>query len=360
MATKRTAFFTGAGASKAIGYALTRELTGRILAQLRTSPPTLFDGYTDPDTDRQRALALWRDLCLLMPGFESADDADSLPLITDVFSLIEYAIVSGDVLPVGDETRLRSCRDLLRMAITAVLLDDFDSPYKSDPEGRSQERALDQTIRWFRGHAKDIALITTNYDIGIEYELYQKYEEGTLDRRLDLGFSWRGVDGEVRIRPADPLLRIYKLHGSLDTLRCRICGHVYFNPAGTIAHQAFRKEVDYGNTCVCSDDIPLELSIVSPSLVRDIRDANLLSIWLSAFEYLRQASRWVIVGYSLPPEDLAIRSLLMRAYSAAGKEKPEIVVVQQGDGERPRYQLLFGKCTYKSGGLEKFLEDELG
>jgi hypothetical protein len=72
--------------------------------------------------------------------------------------------------------------------------------------------------------------VTTNYDIGLEYEVYKKMGRGreSLGATLDLGFDWRDLKtGEQRIRPAEPELRVHKLHGSLDQLRCPLCGYVY-------------------------------------------------------------------------------------------------------------------------------------
>ena len=120
---------------------------------------------------------------------------------------------------------------------------------------------------------------------------------------------------------------------------------------------------DAGGTCaapmlMCDGkctDVRLDLQIVAPSLVRDVRDVSLLSSWRSALAWMRSAARWVIVGYSLPPEDLAIRSLLLRAYTTA-VEPPEVVVVQNGDKARPNYELLFPGCDYRNDGLEEFLQ----
>jgi hypothetical protein len=55
------------------------------------------------------------------------------------------------------------------------------------------------------------------------------------------------------------------------------------------------------------------MQIVSPSFVRDIRSANLSSVWQSALDWLRLADDWIIIGYSFPDEDLNIRSLFARA-----------------------------------------------
>jgi hypothetical protein len=90
--------------------------------------------------------------------------------------------------------------------------------------------------------------------------------------------------------------------------------------------------------------------IIAPSYVRDVRDPVLLGIWRSALESLRQAARWIIIGYSLPPEDLAIRSMLVRAYQGrdAGQPEPDVTVVQKArkEPEVSRYQLLLPGHRY--------------
>jgi hypothetical protein len=96
--------------------------------------------------------------------------------------------------------------------------------------------------------------------------------------------------------------------------------------------------------------------IVALSLVRDVRDPILLEIWRNALESLRQADEWVIVGYSLPPEDLAIRSMFLRASRRREIAPPRVVVVQKGESARTRYQLLFPEHTYVTGGLAGYLD----
>jgi len=350
-----TALFTGAGASRAIGYPLTGELLPRVRAEIKSGD--LFKGVNGRKRDESDRKELKRCLLRLFPGFARVPEKQ-LPLITDVFSLVEYALLSGEALPVGNEAALRRFRDLLKQAITDVLIGDFLAEFDLRKEDQAREaRVLKQLTAWVRDQDFDIGLVTTNYDIGLEHEVYKRISDSKLKATLDLGFDWRDAGtGEERTRPSGPRRRVYKLHGSLDQLRCRWCGYVYFNPEGSIAWQAFRTVQDQYNTCDCHKHARLELHIVSPSLVRDIREANLLSVWRSAHEWLREADHWVIVGYSLPPEDLAVRSLLLRAYATA-KKRPKITVVQLGDADRLRYHLLFPRCTYRSDGLEGFLAD---
>lgn len=90
-------------------------------------------------------------------------------------------------------------------------------------------------------------------------------------------------------------------------------------------------------------------------MVRDIRDPNILQVWRAAVEALRTAETWTIIGYSLPAEDLAIRSIFIRARNGH-KSKPHINVVQKGSNSLLNYECLFGpegdSFTFHADGLE--------
>src|SRR5262245_37798842 len=107
----RTALFTGSGASKAIGYPVTRELLPMVRDELRSGE--LFARTNGKRRDAHCRNELERYLKKLLPGFRKAKNED-LPLITDVFSLVEHAIVAGQALPVGGDADLRRFRDLLK------------------------------------------------------------------------------------------------------------------------------------------------------------------------------------------------------------------------------------------------------
>ena len=147
------------------------------------------------------------------------------------------------------------------------------------------------------------------------------------------------------------------MHGSLNWLKCDLCGQYYIHPDSSVAHQAFREEIDEDNTCVCNSRLKLRTVLVAPSLVRDIRDSNLLQIWKAAIEAIRTADKLIFIGYSLPGEDLAIKSVIMRGLNGRIKSKRlEVEVVQHGIAAKPNYVNLFGKdITYYSKGLKEYL-----
>lgn len=345
------AVFLGAGASKAFGYPLTSELLPQLLTYLKDGTLTEWE-YTEEDQ-----AVLKRGLTELFPGIKNCKTED-LPLITDVLTLIDHSMAAGTSLLGGwraqDVTRFRG---LVEAAIADMV----------GPDGAEETAELKRMADWLVGAAKQsrLGVITTNYDIELELELFDRYGNDNVAARFDFGMSWREPAEDVHLiypRPTDPAMAYYKLHGSLNWLRCPLCEYIYINVNGSIVGWAWvGDESDY-NSCHCKH-WPLQSVLVTPSYVRDTRDINLMSIWRNALDLLANADHWVMVGYSMPPEDIAIRALLIKAYrirEKGRKPKPSIWVVQRdGLAERQRYNLLFPQATYHDGGLESFDYDQI-
>lgn len=367
MATQFTVLFLGAGASRALGYPVTAEIFTRVLERLKAR--TLFSdlNVVYPLQGEHASVnaagflpdamgVLEAELTTLFPNILTVQNP---PQITEVLSLLDHLIVTGSsAVPRFPRERLVRLRSLLERSVATVVTE----PNKA---GDDSHRALVQhLVKWIIAESTKqgtqrhlVTVITTNYDLALERPLTAEVKSN----RIDYGFNWRdpfefeGDEEIVRLRPADPTVGFYKLHGSINWLRCPLCDHVYLNGLGPIFHQAFASRARDENTCSCYH-WPLGTLLVAPSMIRDIRDPSLLSIWQAALEALRLAQRWVVVGYSLPPEDLAIRSLLLRA-SRARSAAPRVEIYE--NGSRPeveaRYRLLLQNVTYDGGGFEKFI-----
>jgi hypothetical protein len=403
----RTAIFLGAGASKPLGLPITKDIFPKLLERLNSKPPSeepLFGGNA---IDQKR---LKRCLEAILPGlsdFSTASQSrdawsDKLPPITDVLSAVDYFLLSENA-PSSDYTlsELAQARLLLERAVFELLVrnespdtlqmegvpdvvhDEWQQTAKHrflPPRPAQYERELGRTVDWLMELASKpedhVTMISSNYDIEIEQKLYSRLGYHDVFDRVDFGTSMRNPDrGTVCRRPENAHFGVYKLHGSLNWLRCDLCDNVYVNPVGAIAYLSFllgddaerhkreepwleHLETKGANTCHCGYR-PLRHMIVAPSFVRAVRDPILLEVWRSALEALRQADEWIIVGYSLPPEDVAIRSMLLRAYQGRDtKERPRIVVVQKAETEPEltRYRLLFPQRCYVAGGLEAYLD----
>jgi hypothetical protein len=332
-------------------------------------------------------------LKMLYPGLDPT--AKDLPNITNVLSLMDHLILHES--PTGrafGKEQVTRARRLLERAIMEVLLnhdlagvmeelEDYQQYHPaikkivldySRPMTRRQNENLDTFHAWIDAKRKQgpVTIITTNYDVSVEALIVNSKHFVPLPSAIDFGFDWRDAyTSHLHPRPLHAKLAYFKLHGSLNWLRCDLCGQVYLNPHEAIAYMSFSARQCWANTCTCGW-WPLRHLIIAPSTVRDIRDTHLLNVWRCATEALRTARQWFIIGYSLPAEDLAIRSMFLRAFAARGTKSgsdpigerlslpgPGVTVVQHGRGSRATYAAMFRKFTYLGGGLRQFLNAEL-
>ena len=343
---KNLVLFLGAGSSKAFGLPLTNEIFPLILERL--SKYQLFKN------NKNECEHLSNFLYKLMPGIKTNKN---LPSITDILSLIDYLILHINIpWPMIDNKNLSYYRILIERAIFEVL----DLPYNDKIE-YEVPLLLKNFVSWIFSQMKekDISIISTNYDLTVELELFRQIQNTKLiETKVDFGFSWRVPFVEsIQHSPQEPIFKLFKLHGSLNWLKCELCENIYINLKGRIYHQAFRNKLDDNNTCICGHG-PLKSVIIAPSIERDIRDVSIVNIWRNSLEALRTADEWIIIGYSLPIEDLTIRSMLLRAYHCE-RQKPSIIVVQKGSVAKEQYSLFFDDFKYFEDGLESFIRGQL-
>ena len=151
--------------------------------------------------------------------------------------------------------------------------------------------------------------------------------------RIDFGFPWRDpVDGAGppharRSSCTYPQATWFAELAPLSAVRL----YLYPTRRRDLPTGVRRCDDPTATSCHCGHGA-LRPVIIAPSTVRQIQDTNILLVWQRSLEALRDSEVWYIIGYSLPREDLAIRSILMRAYHARGYGDPPEVHVVQPDG----------------------------
>lgn len=348
------ALFLGAGASKPFGFPVTDEILPEVLGRMRSGnlfPSAPRRARNNEDSARE----LNELLSQLLPGLLSRKIVP--PLVTDVFSLLDQIVsTDGTLAPGVDPAAVGRLRLLLERAVAEVL---------AEPRGRRGKAGpalLDKFADWIHdtcGGGRFVSVISTNYDFALEQRLLSRLSPRQIAMQVDFGLNWRPADGPARHRawprPARPALAILKLHGALNWLRCPLCEHLVIHPSEPIFRQGQTERGDSWRACSCGH-APLRHVLVAPSMVRDVRDPNLIGLWQSALEALRTATEWVIIGYSLPAQDVEIRSLLLRAYRGRPRP-PRVQVVQHGRNQETedRYRVLFPELVFDEGGVEAFL-----
>ena len=315
MAGKRIVLFLGAGASVPFGYPTTDAILPRINDAIhdalanRARPAWLHRlEKRDPDICRE----LKRGIGLVLPGVTQRRKTNSAS-ITDVLSIIDYLLNARlSLAPKFRDPELRKLRHQLGMCINGVL------------RGAKSLQIRDELLRYILARSRTgdrIAIVTTNYDC-----LYDIPLARALARRgqrafeaVDFGTTVLSPGSHEYSRPMGARLAVFKLHGSLNWLRCELCGSLYVNPKQRIISLAYWSKATVWNTCKCNGR--LREVLIAPSLVRDIRNPHLLSNWLAALAELREASEWIFIGYSLPQEDTEVRALLLRALHGRNSRK---------------------------------------
>jgi NAD-dependent SIR2 family protein deacetylase len=347
-----TALIIGAGLSAWCGYATTSEILHLILERAKSGE--LFSSLNRDTAERHRRDVL-AGLTELMPGLLGRP---KLPAITSVLSLIDYLILNDEpASPALPPTAIRNIRTAIHLAVLDVLSQPANVERK-----RLHEPQLQAIAEWLVSsgrNAQPIPIITTNYDVAFELAVYrrlQAYKLGNREDTVDYGFSWRNqsLPGNVCHRPRLPSASIFKLHGSINWLKCSLCGYLYIAEYGNMFQYATFDVGSLVNTCYCGYS-PLEYVMVAPSTVRDPRDVNLRATWQASLEALRISDNWIVLGYSLPEEDTAIRSLFIRA--ARGRSTPTNISIFELNPEvEHRFATLFTKVMFNSCGISAFVE----
>lgn len=368
------AVFLGAGASKTFGWPLTSQLL-----------PLILDGLIDEDLfedvrindDKQNAAdrrRLEKALQALCPGIQFSkafleSNSRQLPLVTSLLSILDYSLSSGQVVLSGfSSDEIKDARELLERAIYESIEHVEVEVSPNNWPARTPNEYTRQLAKWLdtiRPKKSNVGVITSNYDAAIEqvWGFDRDDPERIEGLALDFGFDWiwpsNSVERTIK-RPAVPNRRLYKLHGSTNWLRCGLCDRTYINPEVDIAVYAYERRNKLSNSCHCGH-ARLEVQIVSPSFVREMRAPNLITVWQQALDWLRQASDWIIIGYSFPDEDLNIRSLFTRALASGKKPPPHVTAIQLGGEQqiRTRYEVFFpqDRLTFLEGGLNMFLDN---
>lgn len=171
---------------------------------------------------------------------------------------------------------------------------------------------------------------------------------------------------------------LVKMHGSVNWLYCDHCRQLYWFPpddAVSVAMQLITRregeKIGLKDTSDCERwrcptcvTVPLTTRIATFSFLKALDFPMFEKSWLSAEHLLRQAEKWIFIGYSLPAADFEFKHLLKRVQLSRA-EPPQFVVITGGpalatNSTYRNYQGFFGRGIRRDkSGLKSFFSDGL-
>ena len=350
-----TAIFLGAGASKAEGAPLQGELF-----QEYFSSPRIRDGGGPMDRE-------------LVPFFLEMFNINvngdlsqvQFPIFEEVLGLTDLAIMRKEAFRHFDvdsrdaeSGRLRLVAQYLVFLVAKVLDAKLADPV-------TLHRQLVTTLQE-AGELKNVAFISTNYDILIDNALDEQVHQG-ID--VDYGVDFRnfGRTNDWRRPRRGRSVSLFKPHGSLNWLFCPTCNELEITPKEKAVVTRLISEFEDKRCPVCRTIFsPL---IVPPTFYKDLNNVFLSTIWNRTDIALRKAKHIIFCGYSFPDADIHIKYLLKRAQTNRENDVPFKVTVINNDRkktdedreqEKRRFKRFLGNdVNYTALSFEQFAAEPL-
>lgn len=353
----RTALIAGAGFAAEASLPLTRDLSrGFTVSPECSATPDLIN-----ERISEHLQNYWAEVFRYRKG-------SAKPTFEDHFTVLDLAANRGHNL--GLEYTPAKLRAIRRMSIHRVfdILDNY------------QPSSVLAQICSALADGDDNALVSLNWDIVAENHL-------TIDCDYPRGFDYCidasviGSEGSV-IQEGLPLI---KLHGSSNWHYCDSCQHLTIGHPGmgkTALHFAtyikssdFRRLGDRDEVVAEIDELcqagplcgrcgsPLSGRVATFSYSKALDTVPFHVSWHAALEKLREAKRWLFVGYSFPAADYEFRHLLKTA-ERAREDSDELrveVIVKGNHGEEERFKQFFGEAIVgiDTDGLRKWVSTEM-
>ena len=347
----KTVVIFGAGATKACGGPLTNE----ILPDVFTSRANLAR------TDHVNLLEEFLVKTFHLPMTRrTAAHYPPLPL---VLSLIDTALDRDDAFSAAwPPSRLREVRDALEYSIYALL------EYRLKSVGPHYANFF---VRLFSTHDPDaVTVISLNYDIIADNAM------SALAERRGAVFPDYGCDiATEQYRRAPKLGTLLKPHGSLNWLYCPNCHRLDIGIAESgrrtvkvlqaLYSPATSLDERYERVRGCKDCGTLQRPVlITPTHRKDYRNPHIARVWYEAGRALREATRAIFIGYSMPDDDVDVVYLFKRGLEKV--ERRAITVVEYAPGrvksldKHPvglRYRALFGpQIDWRTDGFGAYVE----
>jgi NAD-dependent SIR2 family protein deacetylase len=294
-------------------------------------------------------------------GHSEEAKAKFWPNLEDVFTNIDLAANTGHHL---GHTHAPVDLRMTRRVLLARMMRMLDERYALAEKAKDSDwKRLDHFFQNLdTAHS---AFISINWDTVVERKLATSPKVHSVDYRCGAVPATFPRTGKVIAERKTPdgvtTVPVVKIHGSVNWLYCDNCRQLYWFPAKdglSVAMQLLTpreaKRLELSDVSECAKwrcmnctDVPLTTRIATFSYLKALDFPMFERSWLSAERILRQAKKWIFVGYSLPAADYEFKHLLKRVQLSMNPS-PEFVVITGGpksvtDSVYRNYQGFFGR-----------------
>jgi hypothetical protein len=365
----------GAGATKACGGPLTDDILPAAL-----HGEMAHDDRTTLVEDREDLLVLSRDFlrdCFNVPKDRDQVTKENCPSLPMVLSMLRRSAVAG--LPIGnwEGDRLIKAKRAIEYAVFAVI----EAALQRIPPSRKFHYKLLDPI-----YSRNVepTVLSLNYDVIVDnamFSLSDEYQDmKPPDYRVDIAtnryryFCTEGTFG-----------RLLKIHGSLNWLYCERCRRLdLFVSKGMRTGKALDDlyhSVPFDDAYSCrgtpcrNENCNGFVSpiLITPTYVKDYENPHIEHVWAEAEVAMKEADRAMIIGYSLPTDDVEVAMLFKRGLDHLPRNHITVVEYVQDDENKPpdkrtpieehptgrRFRSLFGAgIDWHTTGFKGWLRDQ--
>jgi hypothetical protein len=366
----------GAGATKACGG----PLTGDIL-------PAALNGemaHDDQKTlvaDREELLLLTREFmttCFNVPVDPRPIRKEDCPSLPMVLSMLRRSVELHQPLGAWEGEHLVKARRAVEYAIFAVI----EATLRRIPEGRQFHRTLLEPL-YQRG--VEPSVVSLNYDVIVDNAMFALGEHYQGMRPPDYTVEI-ATERYANFRVGGTFGRLLKIHGSLNWLYCERCRRLdLFVSEGMRTAKALDDlyhSVPFNDAYSCRGtpcrnrphcDGFVSPILITPTYVKDYENPHVERVWIEAERAMKQADRVVIIGYSLPTDDVEVAMLFKRGLDHLPRQRIIVVEYVDGDINKPantrtpleqhptgqRFRSLFGAgLDWHTTGFEGWLREQ--
>ena len=370
MGKQKTVYVLGAGFSAAANFPLQNQL----LSEIKSGLALGFNKVHSDDVlvDNQEKI---KSFCHTV--FPSSEEDQPME---DVFTILDQVIASRGHFAKYSTPELIEIRDAFIYCILRFLFNQSEQYLKKNDTlyRRFASHILRERIS--AGQVGDpLSIVSLNWDSLFEDAFVEVLKSVDGQRKGDIDYCVyttplpESLHCPSTKQKAAGLfnVKLLKLHGSVTWLRCPNSNHIYTGIGSS--KDAFNTYLRERKSPFIADNYPdsrenqsfplLEPYLITPTYAKVFDQPHIQTTWHNAYVELREASKVVFIGYSLPESDYHFRTLLRRAirtetdielvlYENDRPKKPEYDSTDIAQEPPPsttlnRYQKLFGRERVK-------------